>query len=670
MYRFTLTILFVYLITLKANSQQYEFGKISSTDFTAHKNIADTSDGALVLFDSTVVSFITIEEVFFLKTTRYKRVLILKDEALNEATVVFEKKNYQTGISRELKSTFEGFTYHLQNGNASIAAKLDSSDIYLDKFTSKVVFPKMKKGCIFDLKSEIEEPVYLNFFNWQIQENIPVVKSCLNIMITEHFDISTTTFGGEMIKPINSSEFEIKNKKGGNYYLSEYADHNVFKGQRIIYSCENISAFHGENYLHNPSEHIKSIHFTINQFNLPMMRADAFGTFSYSSAKKFEKTWAEFGTEYLKNDALQNSSKRVERLKTYLLPKFTADTDDKTKIDSLINFVKKKVEWNEQYSYIPKQSIYETLEKGNGSSADINALLLSLLNALEFTVHPVLISPRGSGTIITKYVEKRQLDQMVVAIKLGESYIFRDATNKFLNNALLPLSAYNGNAALVREDTVEFINLSPDYLKMNEKFQHKVLVKKDNLFEVSATINPTLFRSAELRKSLRDKKSKEGIKNWLIARSIQAPDSIIIENEEKIDEALKITVFYKATASKDSAKTLLPALIWGKTIKNPFSKKSKELPAELDFCLNQFIVSEIVFEDKLPEINLPEKLSANFNEQSIIYQFEAGVFENTINVMSRLKTNKTFFNSKESAGIEEYFNTIIKKQNEKISFIN
>ena len=664
---FLLILFFVYHIS-PTKAQTYTFGKVSADEFSTENVLVDTSDGALVLFDSTAVSLITIEGLFFQKEIRYRRVLILKDDALHEATVVFPKTEDRFGITRDLKHTFQGYTYHLQNGQVSVAATLDTSDIYSDKFSSKVVFPKVKKGCIFEIRSEIEEPLFLNFFTWKIQGDYPVYKSALNITITEHFDVSITTFGGEAIKPISSNEIEIRNKKGGEYYLNRFIDNGTFKGQQLYYSCTNVPAFHGGKYLHNPDEHTKSIQFKINQYNLSSMDYD-FKGINYDNVKKFEKSWSEFAPKILKNDNLLNSTSRIERLRAYVIPKFPAGTDDKEKIDSIITFVKQKVEWNKKHDYLPKQSINETLEKGNGSSADINALLLALLKALDFKVYPVLISPRGSGTLITKYVETNQLNRLVVAIQLGENIILRDASNRYLNNALLPLSDYNGNAALIREDSVEFINLSADYLKMNEKFQHKILVKKDKSCEVTCTINPTLFRSAELRKSLFEDKSFEGIKLWLLARSFKTPDSISVENQNNLDESLKINLFYKFKPDQEANKLMIPALIWGKTFTNPFARKSKELPAEIDFCLNQLVVNEIVFEDQLPEIKLPEKLAANFNEQGIIFQFEVGVFENTINVMSRLKTNKTFFSAKESAGIEEYFDSIVKKQHENITVV-
>jgi len=662
-------VLFCVLFSLNLKTQNFEFGKITANDFTDHLSLADSTVDALVLFDSISLRIITIEDYFFLKLIRHKRVLILKDEAIDQATVVFEKKGGDNLIKRDLKSSFEGYTYHLKDGKVIVAAKLDSTDIYKDKFTTKVVFPKIKKGCIFELKSEIEEPIFINLLSWDFQNQYPVVRSSIDLLISEHFDIATTSFGGEPIKPLSSLEAEIRNIKNSNYHLDQFLENKPFLAQRVYYSLTNLPAFSGEKYLHNPIEHKKSIHFTVNQLNLPSYKEEIMG-YRFLNVKKFKQSWEEFSKEYLKKDYLLNSLKRIERLQTFYLPKFNSTMDDKSKIDSIIFYLKNKVQWNGKEDYEPQQSIFETLEKGSGNSADINILLYSLLNAASFEVYPVVISSRGLGSLKTQFADKNQLNKIIVAIKFGENLIFRDATNKYLNNALLPLSAYNGKAALLKEDGVEFIDLSSDYLKMNEKFQHKFIVKNNKTCFISAIITPTLFRSAELRKSLDEEKSMERVKKWLLSRSFVVPDSVVIDNETSVSDALKIRVFYTLTMKEDSSKLSLPPFIWGKTLINPFINKNDKQPAELDYCLNQYIVSEILFENKLPELKLPEKLTSNFNGQSIIYQLEAGIFDNSLNIMSRLKTNKTFFSSTESIGLGEYFRDIIKKQNEKIIIIN
>lgn len=68
------------------------------------------------------------------------------------------------------------------------------------------------------------------------------------------------------------------------------------------------------------------------------------------------------------------------------------------KIICAFQILKKKMAWNGRYQLYSKE-LEKVIPKGNGSNADLNFILISILKDFGLEAYPVVLSRRSSGML-------------------------------------------------------------------------------------------------------------------------------------------------------------------------------------------------------------------------------------------------------------------------------
>ena len=641
-----------FIFQVKLCGQTFKFGEPYKEAFNNVKFEDDTSNTAVILYDSANTYFSAIREQFTIITEQFKRIKIISDKSENEGEIVIERYGGEYFEKYEPLVAIKGFSHRIGKNNEIITKKLDSTDIFITANTIKIFFPKVKKGTIIEYHIIVEEPATANLIKWNFQERNPIIRSVFKIEIPEYFNVAAVTRGKSLIISENLGDSLYSNPKNQIAIFRELGSQTKIKVKRFKYSMDNIEGRQNEPFVLNLIDEIPAMDFHLYELKIK------------DTYLKLIDTWTEYSEKYGKSDNLLFSSSRIERLNKFFPITILPDISEREKINIIVRHVKNTIQWNGIRSENAQNDVFKLLDLKKGSSAEVNLVLLAFLKAKGFEAYPAIISSRGRGVLNVKFPDKSQLNQMVVAIKYNDSYVFRDATDKYLSDDILPLDAYNGDALIPIKENPLFVNLSADYLQLTEKTHHEIQVESDTSVNIKASITLHLFDSAKVRKELEKEKSSAGIKKWLDYNANYPSDSMVIENQHDIQEALRITLYKKLTDTLKSDS--IQVFYLGQLNTNPLKSDKRFSDIQFTHSIKETITSTVEFADVNMKFKTPARKLINYSDNGIIFQYEINTIENKVSVMSRRVINKTKYEVTSFKEIQTLYTDIIAKQHEPI----
>jgi len=131
------------------------------------------------------------------------------------------------------------------------------------------------------------------------------------------------------------------------------------------------------------------------------------------------------------------------------------------KLNTIYNFVKSKIKWNEVYSiYTSNEGIKNAYRESVGNVAEINLTLVAMLREAGLAASPILVSTRSHG--IPLFPTKEGYNYVIAGIEAQNEVILLDATEKYSSPNVLPLRDLNWEGRLIRENGSSIaINLYP-----------------------------------------------------------------------------------------------------------------------------------------------------------------------------------------------------------------
>ena len=103
-------------------------------------------------------------------------------------------------------------------------------------------------------------------------------------------------------------------------------------------------------------------------------------------------------------------------------------TDINEKVASTLMMLRQKLAWNGEYSLLP-HSASDVIRKGNGTSGDLNMILINMLRDVGVESFPVVLSTRRHGRLPQTYPTLNRLNTFIVAVPNGSSWLYLDASS-------------------------------------------------------------------------------------------------------------------------------------------------------------------------------------------------------------------------------------------------
>ncbi len=463
---------FCFLLTTLVSVGQRTPAKYGKVD---EKEIALTSyqgADAVILSDYGEYKFDGITGQLYFYFTHHLRIKILTEAGLRFAT---QKIDYYDLRSATYSTGNENNTLRAQTLNINEKGKVVATKVKLkytvvappdDSFNASVTihFPDVKPGSIIEYEITIPTIETVNPDPWMVQYDIPCLWNELRIITPLEFDYA--------IKPYNIDYAEVSEFKNITTSIKYPGKSVVYNANFFQFVRKDIPAlpYPGSELDYNNSRmFVKFIlDFVSKKFELPKMneiikamdpeyklmdKAEKSSTLSNPSyiiyrrpdllkiAKDLNKS-PQFGVPLILNMGLDDTIKKLTAL----------HNTNEEKVKAVYLFVKNQAEWNNQYRIfvdagVPmflikvadkftkepvkmNTSLQKVINKQEGTSSEINAILINLLRKAGFKTYPVLVSTLKTGYLDTAFFNLHQFNHLIAAVEVDGQQIFLDAVSK------------------------------------------------------------------------------------------------------------------------------------------------------------------------------------------------------------------------------------------------
>jgi len=631
------TILFLlFPLFLFAQKNPIKYGKLSDKEKSIKKSKIDPEASAIILCDFGEINFEGNNVII----TRHTRIKILNQNGLEKANIeipYFAKKGSEK-ITR-----IKAQTLNIDKKGKIEKTKISKSDFYTidinENWKSKrFAFPNVKPGSIIEYSFTKISKDAVSLEEWSFQNDIPTLKSHLNVFISEGLDYKIVLNGSQLLKK----------------YQGE---------SRNTWVLENLPPLEEEDYCPNIDNYKESIRFQLASYK------------TYNQTGSFEdvtlmSTWEQLSYDLLKHKDFIGILGQKRKSKIVLEKIISDKNSDLKKVKKIYSYVQKKISWDGRYRLFPDQRFSQVFDKKIGNSSDINLCLVRLLKSAGLDANPLIISTKNNGWVTKVYPLYNQFNHVLAQVKIGDEDILLDAIGNFRPYNLISEQDLNSNGYLLNGKDSRWIEIP-----LPKKTRTIIVTELDfNEEEMKYKTSFSFFEheAVKFRQLFHEEKGeKTFVTNHLIDLSDDdfVLDSFSVKNGFDFDKPLSVICFLKKPLEDglDADYLYIDPFIKKHFAKNPFIKPYRYLP--VDFILPS--KEKFIFNLRIPDgYELAEEpKSARFtieNKKSDYNYLFKTISNSRAQLSSEFIISDPLIYPSEYGSLREMFNEIIKHQSTQI----
>ena len=373
-----LSLIIIVIVSLNfITAQDFEYGEVSKLELQEKYHPKDSAAPAAILYRKEEVRFFYANNLGFMQEREvHERIKIYNMDGFDWAT----KKVYlyQGSDQREKINGLKGVSYNLVNGKIE-KDKLKSDGKFEEDYNdytkiNSFTMPDVKEGTVIEYKYKVTSPRF-SIDDIVFQFGIPVNKLDVKIETPEYYVYNKQlNFRAKYVPKITET---FRNTKIPFEYRLEV----------LIINEENIPALREEAYSGNFNNYRSkmSMELTATLNNLKIVN------------KTYSTTWEAVSRTIYESESFGGQLGKFTIYKDDLESILQGVDDDFEKAYLVEKLVKSKVKWNGRYSKYASKGVRSAYKNGEGNSADINLMIVSMLRSQGVNANPVLISTRNNG---------------------------------------------------------------------------------------------------------------------------------------------------------------------------------------------------------------------------------------------------------------------------------
>jgi hypothetical protein len=579
------TLIFSLLLlncTVWAQDKLPSFGKIDKADLEMEDCDFDPGAEAFVLIDVGEISFSYFQNVGWASETYYRiRIKVLKEKGISTAQI---KLRYRSKNNLEEISNVKGISYNLDANKNIEESDLEKKSIYeteIDKESTEISFalPNVRVATVFEYRYKLTRRSYSHIPSWIFQRRIPVRYSAYNVIVPEYFEFTIQSTLRQKMEREKTSE------KGAWYIL------------------HNIAGLKDESYSSGREDYLQRVEFQLSGINAPGY---------YETVRN---TWPKIIEELLQAEVFGGELKKNIRGTKDLEAQLNISHTQKEKIRVIYNYVQRNMQWNEEYGIASYDGVKNAWEKKNGSIADINFILIILLNDAGIKAKPLLISTKDHGAVNTFYPFLNEFNGVMAIVEDGEDRYIMNAADKFNPYNLVPYDVAFTNALVVDKNETGTIRL-----ETGGKFSNNIFltcsVDTSGKLEGQATMTSSGYARNIRMEAIKKKRLNEIFEdNDGITIKV---DSATVNNE--LDELLPLEqkVNFSGGMQASGEYSLLPFNLFAGLGKNPFIAENRVMDIDFFYPKTYVVAGTYYLPDEFEVNELPKNTKMIMPDTSIV----------------------------------------------------
>lgn len=383
----------------KAIQPNLKFGAPTQQEMEVAACPYDADAKAMVLCSITDVMYTYAAGSFKMEYTFKKRIKVLSQDGTDVANVSIPYYASSNGAAAEERiRSIKATAYNMVDGKM-VKTKMGNDLVFeerLDKkhMLTKFTIPQVKAGTIIEYQYVKSSDFFYQIDNWYAQEDIPVLYTSYEIEIPDILVFSLEQSGAAHLQ--NSIQPNSR-----RYIPSS----DPLLTKRYVFKGENLPAIKGDKYVWCPEMYAAQVGFELRSIEIPG-----------ALYKNFTSTWKDIDDTLMADDDFGGRIKRSNPLKEEMAAaRLDTITDFTRKVAATYLLLKKHVKWNGHYALLGNSS-RNVLKEGKASNADLNFLLMNMLNSLNIKTVPLVLRTRNRGNLPLSHPSIESINTFVVGI--------------------------------------------------------------------------------------------------------------------------------------------------------------------------------------------------------------------------------------------------------------
>jgi hypothetical protein len=337
------------------------------------------------------------------------------------------------------------------------------------------------------------------------------------------------------------------------------------------------------------------------------------------------------------------------------------------RIAAIYAFVSNYMKWDDRNRYIPSQNIKKSFDDRTGSSADINALLVSMLRAVEVDAEPVIMSTLSNGQVHPVYPMLEDYNYMIAKATVGNNYILLDATEKDMPLGLLPTRCLNQRGYTISNTKPGWVDLRPQ--KGAEKTIMCMLkVGEDGVLSGTISDKNDGYTGLNIRRKLRMDGEEKYIEDFHSSHTQWAIRDMKIDAPEMISDPVKEFIEVDLSGQGEAMGNMIyiDPIISGKVSENPFKQEERKFPIEFVIPIKYSYMINFEIPEGYTVDELPQQVSIRTSDKSAHLRYLVQLNGSRLQIVHSWGIDKTFYPPESFKELKEFYSLLVAKQGEQI----
>lgn len=652
------------LVVFTAKSQDYKFGKVSKEELLEKVYEKDSSAAAVVLYRTHKTYFNYIQSTGFQVTTDvHERIKIYNADGFDHATVT--ENLYHNNGKSETMLRLKAYTYNMVDGKivkdklkSSAEFKTELNDYYRqEKFT----MPNIKEGSVIEYEYAIVSPFYWSIDELVLQYDIPIKKQEVGITTPEYFVFKPTTKGYLNANP----DISVKNGKisfvdkieGRSFTTTTKFDRNEidYTSTSRTYDMSDVPALENEPFVNNIDNYRSAVKYELQYVKMPN-----------SAPKNYTSTWEDVITSIYQSDKFGGQLKQGNFFRDELEVLLADKNSPIEKTAAIFRFVQDRMNWDGYSGYYVKNGVRKAYKEQKGNVADINLMLISMLNDAGVDSYPVLISTRDNG--VPMFPTREGFNYVAAYVELEEGSILLDASNKYTEPNLLPTRAINWFGQVVKRDgTRKSISLVPQTVS-KEIINCSLSLTKDGTIKGKQRTIYSNHLAYNQRNNFNGVSEESYIKNLESKHSGIEISEYSVKNREKLGKSVmeSYSFLMENQASTIGDKIYFNPLFHFATEENPFKLGERYFPIDFTYPWEEKHTINVNLPEGYAVESLPEGLNVTLPNDMGSFLYTLKKNATGLQVLVDIKMNSSIVPAEQYQYIKEFFNKVVQKETEQV----
>lgn len=637
-------------------SQKYEIGKVSVKELQEKMHPSDTAASAAVIYKKAKTSFKFSEKDGFVAVHDLEiRIKIYKKEGLGLANYEIPYYVGYEKLNPDMVNLSEASTYNLVNGKIE-ETKLNGSGTFKEKVNKNwkiltFTLPNVRVGSVIEFKYSVKSENILSFPSFTFQREIPVNYAEYKTEVPVYYVYK------KVIKGYIDVKSEAKVESASRRYVDEYHNGHTADYMQVVntHIAKDIPAIKKEDYVDNIDNYTSTIDYELEVIRNPDQ-----------PDKNLAQTW-EGVTKTIFDDDDFGKQLNTRQYFDADLQRITAGLESREdKINAIFNYVKTKMNWNKQFGIYTDTGVKKAYENRTGNIAEINFILISMLNVSGIITYPVLVSTVKNG--ITTFPNRTAFNYVVAAVELDGKRILLDAAGEFTAPGILPVYVLNWKGRLIRQyGASEEINMVPSASSKNTVTMMSA-IDKEGKISGKLRIIKTDYEALDFRTKYAGTNREaylERLENTLKGLVIK---NYVLENEMAPASPIQQTFEFTSDNVTEviGDKMYIEPLLFFTQPKNPFVEESRKLPVFFGYPTQYKYTLNIDIPEGYAIESIPQPIAITTGEGVATFKFNIQASANKIQIVVTSEINSMLVAAEFYPILKDYYKKMIDKQNEKI----